>query len=432
MPIIFVHGVANRNDSPEYKAGLQSIERYLREYVCAVISPDDPAGVPFIAPYWGGAGAQFAWNRICCPRGSILGMGTESGAELKTALLLAQEDRLRASLSETEPVAATPGILPQGAQREQNLPALNLSALKSEEISDLTTTIINQLGGSESEKARAAIAADHVAHDPAFLEALKLKSSPRDQSELFFQYLQARIAASSVVEGDGGVVGMGAWDRFKDSLAETLSRATSLPGSAATKVLSEARTWLNGFITLFIGDVFTYLSKRGEVSQPGEIPAIILTALRQAKQEQVKRNGEPIIVLTHSMGGQLIYDMVTAFLPAIEQEGIRIDFWCATASQVALFEEMKLFIMSNNKFCADNHNKAPYPSTETLGAWWNVWDANDFISFAARNIFEGVLDESYDSGLSVAEAHGGYLKRPSFYRKLADRIQTSREKGWKF
>jgi hypothetical protein len=431
MPIIFVHGVANRDDSSSYQKGLQSIQRYLQEYVYDAISPSDPTGVRFIAPYWGGVAAQFAWNRTSCPRGSILGMGSTS-SELETALLLAQDERLRASLRETETRAPDTVLLPQGAQPEKSSPALDLSDLSSVEISDLAATLINELNRPEAEKASLAITADQVAHDPAFLTALKLRTSPLDQAELFVQHLQARTASSPVgIQGYQGVLGMGAWDRFKDGLAETLSRATSLPGAAATKVLSEARMWLNGFITLFLGDVFTYIGKRGAPSQPGPIPSLILAALRQAKEEQVKRNGEPIVVLTHSMGGQLIYEMATAFLPAIKQEGIRIDFWCATASQVALFEEMKLFIASDSKYCAANHNKAPYPPSEFLGAWWNVWDANDFISFTAKDIFEGVLDESYDSGLSVAEAHGGYLKRPSFYRKLAERIQESRQKGWK-
>jgi hypothetical protein len=430
MPIVFVHGVANRSDSPDYSAGLQSIERLLREYVCPIISPTDAAGVEFIAPYWGGVGVRFAWNRVCCPAG-ILGMGGGGNSPLETAIVLASEQRLRESIVEPTVKSSGSGLLPQGPQ---NSPAtggaLSLKTLTSEQISDLAVTIVNGLSGkTEIEKSRLRIAADLVAHDPAFLAGLATKSSPQAESEWMLQCIQAKLLT---LPDNSAALGMGAMDRFKDALGETLSRAVSLPGSAATHVLAEVRRWLNGFITLFLGDVFTYIANRKTPDLPGDIPEIVLTALREAKRLQTQRPGEPLVVITHSMGGQVVYDLVTSFLPAIyEKEGIRVDFWCATASQVALFEEMKLFLKSDSQYCAANGNKAPYPPDQTLGAWWNVWDPNDFLSFTAKDIFEGVLDESYDSGLSVAEAHGGYLKRPSFYRRLATRIESSRTKGWK-
>ena len=35
---------------------------------------------------------------------------------------------------------------------------------------------------------------------------------------------------------------------------------------------------------------------------------------------------------------------------------------------------------------------------------------------------EGASDFAYDSGYSTLGAHGGYFQRPSFYRRLADRL----------
>src|SRR5262249_26923671 len=154
---------------------------------------------------------------------------------------------------------------------------------------------------------------------------------------------------------------------------------------------------------------------------PGGIPNRLLRTLVAARENQQQRNGEPLIVLSHSMGGQLVYDAVTYFLPQIPAyAGIRIDFWCATASQVGLFEELKLFLVRNTGYCPGN--PVPFPERKYLGGWWNVWDHNDFISYSVRGIIRDVDDGPYNSGMSVLRAHSGYLKRPSFYRAFSAKL----------
>jgi hypothetical protein len=272
------------------------------------------------------------------------------------------------------------------------------------------------------------VAADRAAHDPAFLQGLRAKATPEEQTEFYLQFIRTELDKIPKFDPGfrGGPLPMGAASRFRDALLECLSRAKSLPGSAATKVLSEVRGDLNRFITLFLGDVFTYIANRGTREVPGEIPALVIEALKEARKNQLERDGEPIVVLTHSMGGQIVYDIVTGFQQKLEAAGIKIHLWCATASQVALFEEMKLFMASSPDYSAEKVKKAPFPSANVLASWWNVWDPNDFISFTGKTIFEGISDEPYESGLSVATAHGGYLVRPSFYRRLAERVSEGR------
>jgi hypothetical protein len=130
------------------------------------------------------------------------------------------------------------------------------------------------------------------------------------------------------------------------------------------------------------------------------------------------------------MGGQIVYDLVTHFLPKT-QSNLRIDFWCATASQVGLFEEMKLFLASTPQYSKGNGNKVPFPDKQYLGLWWNVWDHNDFISYTAAPIIDGIDDESYESGVSLIKAHGEYLLRPSFYRKFGDKLAAAKKRNWR-
>jgi hypothetical protein len=72
----------------------------------------------------------------------------------------------------------------------------------------------------------------------------------------------------------------------------------------------------------------------------------------------------------------------------------------------------------------------PFPDRRYLGAWWNVWDRNDYASFTAASIFEQVDDFAYDSGLSGLRAHGGYLIQPAFFHHFAARLQAARERSW--
>ena len=201
----------------------------------------------------------------------------------------------------------------------------------------------------------------------------------------------------------------------------------SSPAYALSTVLGEIRPALNDAVTLFIGDVFTYLDARGDAANPGDIPRTIIDKLHEAKLAAPP--AEPLVVLTHSMGGQIVYDLVTYFLPQTNSD-IRIDFWCATASQVGLFEEMKRFRASDSAYSKASGKKVPYPDSQYLGGWWNVWDHNDFISYTAAPIIEGVDDEPYDSGVAVTQAHGEYLMRPSFYRKFADKLSQAKQRNW--
>lgn len=125
------------------------------------------------------------------------------------------------------------------------------------------------------------------------------------------------------------------------------------------------------------------------------------------------------------MGGQIVYDLMTHFLPRMpEYQDMYVDFWCASASQVGMFEELKLFLESRPIFSAEHGNLAPFPDRRFLGAWWNVWDHADLLSFRAEGIFEGVDDTGFFLGESLQNDHNAYLKNANFYRTLAAKVKT--------
>jgi hypothetical protein len=420
MSIVYVHGVANRDDDPSYKPHLEDISEFLKRYVGSnIVSPSNK----LFEAYWGKYGASFAWDRESRPKTVLRGQGAQPApSSLDRAIVLASVDGDQIPVAPTAP--QLPSVLvPSG-------PAVGATALGSDmrlkdlsadELSDLLSTVIVEGTTDVASRPQMIIAADEVAHDPATPVALAACATVEDELEKLRVLLDKKQAGVLVAQGTG------AWSKIVDRVGEATSRVISAPAFTLSTVVAETREPINRLVTLFIGDVFAYINTRKDWKAPGPIPQVVIDTLSDAKQAAPN---EPLIVLTHSMGGQIVYDLVTHFLPKMNSS-LRIDFWCATASQVGLFEEMKLFLESSPNFSKKNGNKVPFPDKKYLGVWWNVWDHNDFISYTAAPIIDGVDDDAYASGVSLIKAHGEYLLRPSFYRKLAGKLAAAQKNNWR-
>jgi hypothetical protein len=434
MPIVFVHGVANRRQNRDYAARWDRVEKMMRRYVAPEISAS-PDKVHISDGYWGDLGARFAWNGASKPASPILGMGAHSLAPPSEQAVLASQ--FSGALGDL-PVAAPSvpaGLAPAGPAGGGAATGPHLDRLKNlsaDELSDFIVTIVNELGTVQTASAFAAIAADEVARDRDTARKLAACASLEGEAKLIQQMVAARLAALSAESGEG-LAGMGSsWiSRLGDRIGEAAKRTGSAPVFAVSRVLVEVRKPLNDLVTLFLGDVFEYLAKRGTAQNPGPIPSRVIQVLSSARSFE-PTGVEPLIVLSHSMGGQIIYDLVTHFLPGSSTHGnLRIDYWCAAASQVGLFEELKLFCASDERLTGKNNQMVQLPDRRFLGGWWNVWDPNDFISYTAQPIVQDVDDGAYNSGMSLVSAHDGYLERPSFFRRLADKVKTARTQNWR-
>ncbi len=424
MPIVFVHGVGARDEK-----GFESIREFLQRYIAPAISKAE-GPVPIHHGYWGDLASHFAWDGASQPKGPILGQGgTIESIDIRANKLASVSKQLSnlpgGNVSSGPLIAAGPAMA-------TNAQSVRLKDLSTADLSNLCASVLaNESASSfssEKERALAIIAADEVAHDPGTALALALCGDTKSEltaleSRIRQRYNEYKAKQSDALAGQGFTQWL---DDLTPRLSETLSRVTDTPGYVVSRLAAECRTPLNSFITNFIGDVFCYLNNRGNSEAIGDIPNRILNVLKSAHSDSVQRNNEPIIVLTHSMGGQIVYDLVTHFLPKCAQfKDIKIDFWCATASQVGLFEELKLFIEKEPSCSLKAGKHAPFPPKANLGHWFNVWDFNDFVSYTGKPIFDGIDDESYDSGMFLLQAHGGYLARPSFYQRLATKIESA-------
>jgi len=174
---------------------------------------------------------------------------------------------------------------------------------------------------------------------------------------------------------------------------------------AAARRIAAART------SLFLGDVLAYLAHRGTREQPGAVLGEIVAALEVANRR--RGPGEPVIVVAHSMGGNIVYDVLSYFRP-----DLRIDVLVTVGSQVGLFEELKLFQASSED--VPGPAAARVPACAGLGRWINVLDRADPLGYATEAIFDGVEDYQYPTG--SLHSHSAYFQQPNFHTRLGRRI----------
>src|SRR3974390_177319 len=83
MPIVFVHGVAVRDQRT-----FQGVEVFLRRYVAPKLNPARPDAVTIVPAFWGDEAARFAWRGRSRPRTALLGKGTEHSASTHEQALM--------------------------------------------------------------------------------------------------------------------------------------------------------------------------------------------------------------------------------------------------------------------------------------------------------------------------------------------------------
>lgn len=424
MPIVFVHGVSVRDDK-----GWEQLEILLRRYIAPLIS-DDAAGVTISRCYWGDFGAKFRFGGASIPNSPIMHLlknrplATFSKAQIGkiravSQRLLKDDETGKRKLFRTA--------------RSEEPQEFKMASLSQEDLSNLLAQAVISNSGLDSEdSAIATLAADEVAHEADTYDALAKCDTRQEEIQLLRERVAARyLKLKGHVKSSKSKLPV-LRDSLLINMLESVARTAHGAGFVLTRAAAEARSPINQFVTSFIGDVFAYLTERGDASAPGWIPATLLAALTEAHDIKVARGGEPLIVMSHSMGGQIVYDAVTHFLPRLpEYKDFKIDFWCACASQVGLFEELKLFLESDNKYGIESGDAVPYPPSSHLGYWWNVWDHNDFVSYSTRSIIAGVDDEAYSTGMAIVSAHSGYLTLPSFFRRFQKKIKKAKQLGWR-
>ena len=317
MPIVFIHGVNNR-DGVEYRKSEAALNGFLREVVAPALglSADE---VYLSSPYWGACGAQFAWGMAVLP---------DSGGNFEKF----------GGTDEAEALGRVEMMLPSSALADG---VTIVESAKKDFAGVVDVLYASALAGATTELQSRDIARSYLIASayseknpsPGWL-ANALETNFVDQLDFYAD------ASKDESFGKGGIL---------DSLNEGLSRLVNALPDAATSVASRlVRRQLNMTVTRFAGDAFSYLTHRGTKDAPGDIVKIVLDALQDADRKKNPKDHK-LIVIGHSFGGEIVYDILTHFDKSLE-----VDCLVTVGSQVGLFEEMKLYMESNSTVTGDS------------------------------------------------------------------------------
>jgi hypothetical protein len=201
--------------------------------------------------------------------------------------------------------------------------------------------------------------------------------------------------------------------------ASTLGQAAA--GAVINPLVRKARPWAHKRVSLFIGDVFQYLDKRQVKDAQGNLVEgnfvrVVAGAFEAADRARKPGGDDKLIIVAHSMGGNIAYDILTFFRP-----NIVCDLLITVGAQVGMFEELKLFRASDPAI-KKGATVATVAPESNIKRWLNVFDTADVLGYSTARIFAGSRDFEFSTEVTALTAHSMYFDRPEFYVRLRERI----------
>jgi peptidyl-tRNA hydrolase len=396
VQFVFVHGVAGPRTTlktdPKYVS--YEAERDARNTKFKDVTFGGNAAIQ--NPVWSIFGAHPAWDLACVPHAVLK---TEPGA---VAL------KIGGLLNEAVDPTLDPNAIDLVAAARADLDAV---------VGSLSATDIDRAADGAA-RARAAdfwAKVSSAIEDPA--QKKKVLAAKTDVE------LVQRLQAAAQSKGAPQALGFG--EDLKALAAKVSGGFTNVVNAPAVLAV---RNELTPQIAIFIGDVFIYLK---EQSPRDQIRAAVIDAI-EAAALAAKASGEKLILCGHSMGGVILYDLLSdqavikdltkrLRLPAGSQ--FQADLFISVGSQVALFEELKLYTLRDMSKSKATGKKSPRPIGAKL--WWNVYNRLDVLSFLAEPVFEDVEDFEASTTAGVKDAHGAYFTNMVFYQRLNTRMKTA-------
>ena len=416
MPLVFVHGVSNRKDA-EYVQAQGMRDRYFREIALAGIatSPKPP-----LNPYWGDLGAFMAWgDEACLPLEENQTFGGGGNEVLRAILaetapdIMAPPNQMLVTLARKDLARAVDALWAAAAHTVPVTGAVDLDALAA--------TAVRAIAFVKADPQPAWLA--DVADDGQFVEtfltqldAFNPPATPAPQTfgvSAVWNHLKettARLTQAAV-----GVVSM-ATKAVSDAVKDL---GQSAAGAVINPIVRAARPGTNKKAILFVGDIFAYLADRGEPGA-GEGEIVKVVAGDFAKAAAFPSPTDPLIIVGHSMGGIIAYDILTHFRPDLV-----CDLFVTVGSQVGVFAELgllKAVPIDRTAFPIPDPSRPKAKVPANIKRWINVFDPADVLGFKADVVFDRVEDYAFSSGVSSLTAHGMYFERPHFYERLRARI----------
>ncbi|MGK3106134.1 hypothetical protein ACPCYV_19455 [Streptomyces mordarskii] len=398
MPLVHVHGIGNRApQDPEHVAVRDAL---YRQHVLAAAGCDQDKTRVW-SPWWGGLVAEPAWDWA-----SLDVAGTEQLGGVEEAS------------------AAEAAVLDVAAQAGAAEPDRVLIAAAATSLQWAIEIVCGSLVGTEDELREGAAFCGRAT---AYWAECSDTGGRGDGSAVFpwlaevgddtelLKRLSTELDAwrpAAVTNTRGGAAG---WETFgaaggvPRAPRSVLRRLNSCAAMAVTRGgAALLRRQPTRRLALLLGDVMGYFAQR-DTAENSSIIALVSEALEEAAGH-ARQHGEPLVVVAHSMGGNIVHDVLSHFRPDLQ-----VDLLVTAGTQVGLFEELKLFRASDRLLTGAGGRRVP--ALPNVSRWINVVDPADPLAFAAAGVFAGAEDLNFGTG--AWWAHGGYVTSPHFHHRLA-------------
>jgi hypothetical protein len=383
VPLVFVHGVNVRYNPSPVPQDIQTRDALFRTYALPGIVVD-AVSATILNPYWGEYGATFAWNNASLPKEKYEPFG--GGGSVFEQILHESASDIQAP--------ATNQVLVTLARK--SLPRAIDVLWAAGAYTDSGEKVADEMG------ARAQDAIDYARANPNPPWLVKVQNDDQFVDQL------VNAIRTPAAGGPQAFGGQGLWNHFTAAVTDIANSASAFVINPASRAV---RPYLHQRVSVFIGDILVYLNSRGQANN-GPIVAAVKGAFGSAAAAKTAKDNA-LIVVAHSMGGNISYDVLTSFAPQID-----VDLLVTVGSQVGLFEELKLFKLSDPAIKTPQKVRRP----PNVKRWINVIDPSDPLGYAVADIFDDTIDTSFDSDAPVWSAHTSYFVRPLFYERLRARM----------
>ena len=429
MPLIFIHGVNTRDTDPDYFIGKEARRKQFDDVVAVNLRKHYPGFQVLDDIYWGDLGVRFRWELQSVPETKALeSLGPEATQFDNPALLQL--------IANTPPAPSA-----TGAAQSNVLVRTFVSLIPEKSAGDVVRSLFapeaglfdppspappGTVGNVEQLKAEgeqlsillraASNVARKVDQDPSVVGSpVKDEDLLNAIKNLVYQEQGELMAAEPTEEEHlGRVDDAKAWavnrlSALVDGAKAVVSKVRNEPARAATLLAMQGfRDQVSNRSLRFLGDVFVYLYQ----GYTGEIAVRVRDGVRAAWKIAVDRE-EPLIIVTHSFGSEILYDALTSS----GLDDIKIKLWASAGAQTSLFAEMALYQSSDSKTPTPPPPAIPGKPAQ-VEKWINFFDAADVLSYLHRPVFKDVEDIEVRFGGNISNAHGHYFVTPEFYEGI--------------